>query len=155
MKTQVGAPFYANPDFDSLVYFPPNPEELYVADVQTIKNGEEIDLMPDRPGYPSHRVAGLVVLEKVQWRDTLLILKDLEEKVDSLYFIPFSDASNGSETYGGGRYLNVVWKPGKLIKLDFNFAYNPYCAYREDFVCAKIPTFNRLSRAILAGEKVY
>jgi uncharacterized protein len=155
LKEQVGAPFYQKPGFDSLNYFPPQPGERFRSALYPVEGGEELDLMPDRPGYASHRVVSYVILEKETWRDTLYVLKDLEEASDSVFFIPFTDPTNGDETYGGGRYLDLVVQPGKPAVLDFNFAYNPYCAYNEAFVCALVPRFNRLSRPVRAGEKNY
>lgn len=153
LSQKVGAPFYQVAGFDSLVYYPPNPGERFLAEVIPVKEGEELDLMPDRPGYPSHRVTGYAILKKDIWTDTLFILKDLEETSDTLFFVPFSDPGNGKESYGGGRYLDLVIKPGKSVQIDFNYAYNPYCAYDASFVCARIPGFNRMSREIEAGEK--
>jgi uncharacterized protein (DUF1684 family) len=155
LSQKVGAPFYQVAGFDSLVYYPPNPGERFLAEVIPVKEGEELDLMPDRPGYPSHRVAGYAVLKKDIWTDTLFILKDLDETSDTLFFVPFSDPGNGKESYGGGRYLDLVIKPGKPVQIDFNYAYNPYCAYDASFVCARIPGFNRMSREMEAGEKDY
>jgi uncharacterized protein (DUF1684 family) len=76
-------------------------------------------------------------------------------------FIPFTDATSGTSTYGGGRYLADAIKgsdlgldaDGRLI-LDFNFAYNPSCALNPDFVCPLSPPENRLPVAIEAGERI-
>lgn len=155
LRSKVGAPFYNNPAFDSLRYFPNNQKETYSSEFFSVTEGESLDLMPDRVGYASHKIAGYVILEKETWRDTLYLLKDLDEKTDTLFFAPFTDASNGKSTYGGGRYLDVIVKSGKVVSLDFNYAYNPYCAYNIEYVCAKIPSFNRLNKAIEAGEKTY
>jgi hypothetical protein len=152
---KVDAPFYNNANFDSLIYYTPNEMEIYKSDVFLVKDGAELDLMPDRPGYPSHKIHAYLILEKETWRDTLFVLKDLTEQSDSLYFIPFADKGNGRESYGGGRYLDLTIKPGRQVIIDFNFAYNPYCAYQADFVCPKIPGCNQLSKEIKAGEKNY
>ena len=75
-------------------------------------------------------------------------------------WLPFSDASAGSETYGGGRYLYDTIKgadlgiAGTAIVLDFNFAYNPSCAYDERWSCPLSPLENRLPYAVTAGERV-
>ncbi len=72
-------------------------------------------------------------------------------------FLPFKDATSGKETYGGGRYIDLRTgdiKDGK-VPLDFNRAYNPYCAYEEGYSCPIPPATNRLSMAIEAGEKTY
>lgn len=76
-------------------------------------------------------------------------------------FLPFGDASNGQSTYGGGRYLYDTIKGADLgagkeqIRLDFNFAYNPSCAYNDRWVCPLPPQENRLDFAIRAGEKAF
>jgi uncharacterized protein (DUF1684 family) len=75
-------------------------------------------------------------------------------------WLPFSDASSGTETYGGGRYLYDTIKGADLgisgaeIVLDFNFAYNPSCAYDERWSCPLSPPENRLPFAISAGERM-
>lgn len=72
-------------------------------------------------------------------------------------FLPFNDLTNGDGTYGGGRYLDLRTgdiEGGKVI-LDFNKAYNPYCAYADGYACPIPPAPNRLDIAILAGEKDY
>ncbi|MBV8083457.1 MAG: DUF1684 domain-containing protein [Chloroflexi bacterium] len=74
-------------------------------------------------------------------------------------FLPFADQSSGRETYGGGRYLLDTVKgadlgtlDGRLV-LDFNFAYNPSCAYDGRWACPLAPPANRLSSAVHAGER--
>ena len=73
-------------------------------------------------------------------------------------FLSFRDATSGKETYGGGRYIldtvkgaDLGEEDGKLV-LDFNFAYNPSCAYDPGWVCPLAPPANRLAVAIEAGE---
>ncbi|MCD6414346.1 MAG: DUF1684 domain-containing protein [Candidatus Diapherotrites archaeon] len=74
-------------------------------------------------------------------------------------FIPFKDETNGIETYGAGRYLDLGYDrdrttDGKWV-LDFNKAYNPWCAYSNDYACPFVPQENRLEVSIRAGEKGY
>lgn len=68
-------------------------------------------------------------------------------------FLPFTDATNGEETYGGGRYLDLKIPKGKTLELDFNKAYNPYCAYNYQYSCPVPPLANRLEIAVEAGVK--
>jgi uncharacterized protein (DUF1684 family) len=74
-------------------------------------------------------------------------------------FLPFGDATNRETTYGAGRYLYDTIKGADLgatlaeIVLDFNYAYNPSCAYHPRWVCPLAPPENRLPFAVLAGEK--
>jgi len=67
-------------------------------------------------------------------------------------FVPFRDATSGKETYGGGRFLEADLPKGGRTILDFNKAYNPYCAYSPYAICPIVPRENRLSVAIRAGE---
>ena len=76
---------------------------------------------------------------------------------DSTLFIPFTDLTNGRETYGGGRYLDAaIPKLNETeITLDFNRAYNPFCAYNNAYSCPVPPAENRLQIAIPVGEKSF
>ncbi len=76
------------------------------------------------------------------------------------FFLPFRDATSGKETYGAGRYMDNH-RPGlrplseDRIEVDFNFAYNPYCAYNDRFSCPLPPAENWLRIPIRAGEKKF
>ncbi len=70
-------------------------------------------------------------------------------------FLPFIDKTNGNETYGGGRYLDLDIPSGDTIILDFNKAYNPYCAYNFKYSCPIPPLENHLKIAIKAGVKTF
>ena len=76
---------------------------------------------------------------------------------DSTLFIPFTDLTNGRETYGGGRYLDAAVPKLNVaeLKLDFNTAYNPFCAYNNAYSCPVPPAENRLQVGIPAGEKSF
>ena len=71
------------------------------------------------------------------------------------YFLPFTDSMTGGETYGGGRYLDVVSLGAGYFLLDFNYAYNPYCAYNPRWSCPIPPPENSLKVPIQAGEKKF
>lgn len=75
------------------------------------------------------------------------------EGLDRL-FVPFWDATNRLETYGGGRYLELDRTPTGLYDLDFNRAYNPFCVYNVTFDCPIPPPENRLAIPIRAGERM-
>lgn len=68
-------------------------------------------------------------------------------------FVPFKDLTNLVETYGGGRYLDLNEPEGNVLQVDFNRAYNPYCAYADGYSCPKVPQENYLNLRIPAGEK--
>jgi uncharacterized protein (DUF1684 family) len=71
------------------------------------------------------------------------------------YFLPFADSLAGSETYGAGRYLDPEPLPDGRLHIDFNLAYNPYCAYNEAWSCPITPPENRLKLPIRAGERAF
>lgn len=73
--------------------------------------------------------------------------------VDRL-FVPFGDLTNLSETYRGGRYLDLDRTPTGLYDLDFNRAYHPFCVYNLSYICPVPPSENRLTVAISAGERL-
>ncbi|MBN2337870.1 MAG: DUF1684 domain-containing protein [Acidobacteria bacterium] len=70
-------------------------------------------------------------------------------------FVPFRDATSGDETYGAGRYVDLAENTSGTYDLDFNRAYNPYCAYNPGYVCPLPPAANTLSVPVRAGEKKY
>ena len=76
------------------------------------------------------------------------------EKYRNYLFVPFTDATTGKQSYGSGRYLEFYKKDieNNTLQLDFNKAYNPYCAYATGYKCPIPPRENRLSISIKAGE---
>ena len=70
------------------------------------------------------------------------------------YFLPFADANAGGETYGAGRYLEPDEVGDNQFHVDFNLAYNPFCAYGDGWSCPITPAENRVRVAIRAGEKL-
>lgn len=80
-----------------------------------------------------------------------------QKKYRDYLFVPFGDATSGFESYGGGRYLEFYITDIKNhhVTLDFNKAYNPYCAYTTGYNCPIPPKENLLPVAITAGEKNY
>lgn len=76
------------------------------------------------------------------------------EKYRDHLFLPFTDLTSGSETYGGGRYLELTIPEGDSIIVDFNKAYHPYCAYNPKYACPIPPRENHLPIAIRAGVRL-
>jgi uncharacterized protein len=81
-----------------------------------------------------------------------LTLREIEEYKNYL-FIPFKDLTSGKDTYGGGRYMDIMIPEGDEIILNFNTAYNPYCAYANGYFCPVPPAENTLNVEIKAGAK--
>lgn len=78
-----------------------------------------------------------------------------KEGFDDYLFLPFLDDTNGEESYGGGRYIDLKIPEGDELVIDFNKAYNPYCAYNEKYSCPIVPRENYLALKVEAGVKVF
>lgn len=111
----------------------------------------------ERPGPETEgpKVAGIVHFHMNGAPQKLTAYWDAPDSFDRL-FIAFKDATNGGESYGGGRYLKPMTpKNGASLVLDFNKAHNPYCAYDPNFTCPLPPPENELPFPVQAGEKNY
>ena len=97
---------------------------------------------------------GTVSFELLNNQYSLDIYKNLEDpnERDNL-FLPFLDDTNGNESYGGGRYINLSIPQGDNLIIDFNSAFNPYCVYDEKYSCPIVPRENYLPLEIKAGVK--
>ena len=87
----------------------------------------------------------LVAYQNVKWSK--------KEGYENDLFVPFRDETSGKESYGGGRYLDIKIPSKESIILNFNLAYNPYCAYTEGWFCCLPPLENTLKVEINAGLK--
>jgi len=79
----------------------------------------------------------------------------LKEGYEDYLFLPFLDFTNGDTSYGGGRYVDARLPKGDTIVIDFNKAYNPYCAYSDRYSCPIVPRVNYLKTKIKAGVKAF
>jgi len=78
-----------------------------------------------------------------------------KEGFEDYLFLPFLDDTNGGESYGGGRYIDMRIPEDDTLIVDFNSAYNPYCAYNEKYSCPIVPRENYLETEVKAGVKVF
>jgi uncharacterized protein (DUF1684 family) len=85
---------------------------------------------------------------------SLTAFHDLEDKVITRLFVPFSDFTNGAETYAAGRYMELDPTPTGIYVVDFNVAYHPFCYYNSEYDCPYPPKENRLEMPIRAGERL-
>lgn len=143
-----------------LDFYAPNPVWRCKARVERTPEAQPFD-MPTYSGRKKQFVQyGLVHFKVAGQARTLAIYQNLglmaqEEYKDHL-FLPFKDHTNGDSTYGGGRYLD--FKIGDIadegaLDLDFNKAYNPWCAFSDGFNCPVPPATNHLELEVPAGEK--
>jgi len=90
---------------------------------------------------------------KFRWEGKEYVLQIYRPLGGGELFLPFKDKTSGTETYSDGRYLYIEPMPGGKVLIDFNRAYNPFCAYNEKYTCPFAPKENWLGTAIQAGEK--
>lgn len=152
------SPFATNPEeYKGLSYFPPDPKYKIIADLTPIEKRKTITLATN-DGKEQHYIEyAYAEFDLDGYHHKLLILEvsDMGPFRGKLFFA-FGDETSADETYGAGRYLDLEKVPGsKTITLDFNKAYNPYCAYTEKFSCPLPPPENLLTIPIKAGEKTY
>lgn len=135
-------------EFEGLDYFPVNPDLRLELEVEPFPDQRRMEMQTSTGDVQSYIRYGRVHFD-VNGEEAALTLYDGEHG----YFIPFGDALAGEETYGAGRYLEPEPLPDGRVLVDFNLAYNPYCAYNDRFSCPLTPAENRLSVPIRAGEK--
>ena len=145
--------------FSQLEYFPVYPSYKVMAEI--IKTPEEPWFeIPTSSGITkTYRRYGLLRFGLGDRQVQLVVLQgkkmlETEAYRDQL-FLPFRDATCGQESYGGGRYIDLKIPKGDSVELDFNLAYNPYCAYSDGYNCPIPPTDNWLDFRIEAGEMKY
>ena len=139
------------PGFKGIVHFPPDPDWRFVVPPDRAGAGERVQLL-DTAGQPRHY--SIHSRAHITISGQAVVLTVYESSPGDL-FLPFQDTTNGGDTYGAGRYLNAELNREGLLVVDFNRAYNPYCAYDDRWVCPLVPPENRLSLAVTAGEKSY
>jgi uncharacterized protein len=140
--------------FAGLDYFPERADLALILslDESGPDVGETLDLPTTDGKTKSFSRAGRVRLEVDGEPVELTVLRDSER---GSLFIPFRDASAGGETYIVGRYLEPQARPDGNLEVDFNYSYNPFCAYGTGWSCPIPPEENRLSVTIAAGEKEF
>lgn len=138
-------------NFHGLAYFPENPSLVIKAKIDRGVEPKIIRMQTTKGEEQTYRPYGVVRFQ-VDGKDTQVTLYASENSHE--LFLPFRDATSGKESYGAGRYLDLH-AHGDEIVIDFNYAYNPYCAYNPDWNCPLPPSENWLKIPIRAGEQTF
>ena len=140
--------------FPPLSYFPIEPEYRVPA-VLAVSRGEDILEIPTSRGErrPHQRVGKLSFTLKGHLLSLTAFVEVGQEDLRHL-FVPFGDLTNGTETYPGGRYLDLERTPTGIYDLDFNRAYHPFCYYNPKYDCPYPPKENRLPLPVRSGERM-
>lgn len=141
-------------NFKSLRFYPVDTSLAVLASFK-ISKGKKFKMKTSGKRTPLYRKYGEVSfmigdsLCRLNVYQNIALSKKKEYK--RYLFLPFKDLTSGSTSYGGGRYLDLERPKGKTIWLDFNKAYNPYCAYSHHYSCPIPPPENFLNVEINAG----
>ncbi len=143
--------------FEGLKYFEPDLNYRISANLIPIENKKILSLPTSDGKEKTYQEYAYAEFDLNGVSNRLLILEFIQSGAyRGTLFLPFADETSAEETYGAGRYLDLKKTPGATtIVLDFNKAYNPYCAYSDNFSCPFPPKENILKVAIRAGEKNY
>ncbi len=137
-------------EFGGLNYFPENSALRFELSVEPIPEKDKIQMQTSTGDIQTYTRYGRIHFEVEGQPAELTIYADRHG-----FFLPFVDSQAGKETYGAGRYLEPEVLADGRMGVDFNLAYNPYCAYNDLYSCPLTPFENRLKVAIHAGEKVF
>jgi uncharacterized protein (DUF1684 family) len=145
--------------FHSLEYYPANEKFFVVAKFIRTENEQPFEMKTStdrKPVYVKYGEAHFSIDGQVF---QLNLYRNIElskkEQYKDYLFLPFSDLTCGNESYIGGRYIDMKIPKGDTIVIDFNTAYNPYCAYSYKYSCPKVPLENDLKIAVRAGVKKF
>lgn len=135
--------------FNGLAYFPEDPQLKLQVKIEEYPEKEVLEMQTTTGGVQTYQRYGKIKFDVNGQESELTIYAGSHD-----YFLPFVDALAGKETYGAGRYLEPQPLGKGLFLVDFNLAYNPYCAYNEYWSCPITPFENRIKVPIRAGEKI-
>lgn len=123
------------------------------------KKGKPFGMKTTTDRVPQYEAIGQLRFTAAGRKERLTVYRNIELSKKPGYadylFVPFTDLTNGEETYGGGRYLDLQGPLKNQVELDFNRAYNPYCAYGGRYSCPIPPAENHLELRVEAGVKAF
>ncbi len=140
--------------FPALAYFPVTLEYRVPAALSVAPSNTMLEI-PTSNGKPRpHRRVGTLEFSLKGQSLTLTAFVEVGQEDMRHLFVPFGDLTNGTETYPGGRYLELQRTATGIYDLDFNRAFHPFCYYNPEFDCPIPPRENRLGSPVRAGEKM-
>ena len=140
--------------FSALPYYDETEALSLQLPAQEFGDKETIEMQTSTGGVAAYSRWGKVSFEVDGEAAELTLYQDTDGHGGE-FFVPFVDATSGGETYPSGRYIEARPIAGGNVLVDFNYAYNPYCAYNERWSCPLTPFENRLQVPIRAGEKSF
>jgi hypothetical protein len=149
-------------EFKGLDFFPIDSSFIVTAKLEKTANAPTFEMATTTDRKPLYKEFGILnfILRGKKCELTIYQSQDdlTDEKFKDYLFIPFTDGTSGNQSYGGGRYMDVMTTDENTdgtIVLNFNNTYNPYCAYNEKYSCPLTPRKNHLSVEVKAGIMVF
>ena len=143
--------------FNKLPFFPVLEKYRVVAKFVRTPNEPVFEMETTTERKPLYKKYGEAYFELDHASVKLIVFQNQELIKNAGYenylFLPFGDLTNGKESYGGGRFIDLKIPEGDQLIIDFNKSYNPYCAYNHEYSCPIPPPENRIELAIYAGVK--
>ena len=145
--------------FKALDFFEIDTNYIVTAKLKFYENSKPFKMQTTTDRLPIYKIYATATFKikgvehtlHIYQNQKLLITTDFEDYL----FLPFTDKTNAVSTYGGGRYIDLKIPDGDTVVIDFNKAYNPYCAYNGKYSCPIPPKANNLNVEINAGVKAY
>jgi hypothetical protein len=152
-STESPVPAGKRASFPPLPYYPIDEQYRVPAALKVIDSEQIIELSVSTGETRRMRRIGTLAFTLKGQPLTLTAFADLEDTELRRLFVPFGDLTSGTETYQGGRYLDLDRTASGVYDLDFNRAYHPFCVFDSRYECPIPPRENRLPVPIRAGEK--
>lgn len=145
--------------FKTLDFYPINGKYFVNARFEKAENEKVFEMKTTGTRTPKYVKFGTIYFTIDGAEMQLNVYRNIELSKQKKYkdhlFLPFSDLTCGKESYIGGRYIDLKIPKGNTIAIDFNQAYNPYCAYNHKYSCPIVPLENDLKIEIKAGVKTF
>lgn len=146
-------------EFNGLEYFEVDPDFNIEGTLELTPDEKPFEMATSTDRVPVYRKYANFHFKVKGENFVLGVFQNMDFMDDSVYknylFIPFQDLTSSKEAYGGGRYIDIQIPETDKVMVDFNLAYNPYCAYDDKWSCVIPPPENFLEVKILAGEKKF
>ncbi len=145
--------------FEGIDYFEADESWNVPVKVKKIKKGKVFKMATSTDRVPEYRPYAKIIFKKDGGKYSLTVYQSLDlmkrQGYEDYLFLPFTDLTSGEESYGGGRYLELRIADLSRARVDFNYAFNPYCTYNHNYSCPIPPIENHLEIKVNAGAKAY
>lgn len=145
--------------FKKLDFFPIDTAFRVFARLEKTDDQNYFEMQTTTERKPEYRVWAIAIFSLKDKEYRLNVYQNKKAMDDPTYsnylFLPFLDLTNGESSYGGGRYIDLLIPEDNTVIIDFNKAYNPYCAYNHSYSCPIVPKENFLDIEVIAGVKKY